>query len=147
MERTSKGLRVSLGILIALLISSVWIAVFAAVPTIETPATSSRVQQLIDGPAMPVVTCRTRIWKELTLFECEADSWGRWELSWVNPDTSELTFLDWDGYNKSFGKHLTTDPGELVVKFWDINGNGVVKVVAVNTHLQPCKVANHCYRV
>lgn len=59
MERTSKGLRVSLGILIALLISSVWIAVFAAVPTIETPATSSRGSRCIDpsGSSVPKRRC------------------------------------------------------------------------------------------
>ena len=95
----------------------------------------------------PVIVCSTRTLRGITLFECEADSWGRWEIFWANPDTLELTFLEGEGHNKSFGKNLTTNPGELVVKFRDSNGVEVVKAVAVISDLQLCNKANHCYRV
>lgn len=141
---------VSLPILILLFVSSLWMAGFATVSSEslnDQSQISSRMQLLLDGPPLPVVTCLTRAANGLTMFECEADSWGSWELSWKNPDTLELTFLEWEAHNKSIGKQLTTNPGELVVKYSDANGNVVVKTIEIISTLQLCKAANHCYIV
>ena len=142
-----------LGLVTAVLLPLLWMAVSVtaeSAPSPEQAQLGSRVRQLLDGPtepAGPVVVCSTRKRNGLTLFECEADSWGKWEIFWANPDTQELTFLDWQGHNNSYGKHLTTNPGELVVKFRAANGAVVIMAVAVISDLQLCTAANHCYRV
>ena len=137
-------------VVLALFASSLWsIVASTAQPAqqVEEQEVGSRVQQLYAEPQQPTFACETRVWNGETLFECEADSWGKWQLSWENPDTAEMYIVLWEAHNKSIGKKLTTNPGEFVVKFWDADGQVVTRTVLVSSTLQPCREYNNCFRV
>ncbi len=143
----SSGNDASLPVLITLLVCSLLVFDAANSPQANPVAAGPRVQRLMEGLPPAQVSCATHFRNGDTHFECEADSWGKWQLSWRNPDTAEMTILQWEAHNRAIGKVLTTNPGELVVTFWGSNGEAVTKVVEVSSPLLPCRKINNCFRV